>query len=363
VADPDREAVRAAWADPHRRNQMLAANRKGAPVTEPAALDVLQLTAEDLQPPALTVPLAQRYGFPPFTVIDRRGGEWQKRKRRWNKLGLDSGKGRSEELLAGFARLHQMSPDQYATLKATSIFDPALCELAYDWFSPPGGHVLDPFAGGSVRGLVASRLGRRYTGIDLNREQIEANIAQMEIGDPGWPIRWINGDSNAVLDELWLENGGGEWADFIFSCPPYFDLEQYSDGPADLSGMTYDQFIQVYGEIIIKAGANLRPDRFAGWVISDVRDERGRYRGLVKDTIQCFQDAGLHLYNEIILVDPVGSTAIRAARPFDGSRKVARLHQNFLVFVKGDPRAASADLNCAIEASEAPIADGTPALF
>jgi hypothetical protein len=41
----------------------------------------------------------------------------------------------------------------------TSIFDPVLCELAYAWFSPPGGIVLDPFAGGSVRGMVASKLG------------------------------------------------------------------------------------------------------------------------------------------------------------------------------------------------------------
>jgi hypothetical protein len=30
-----------------------------------------------------------------------------------------------------------------------------LCEIAYRWFSPPGGLILDPFAGGSVRGIVA----------------------------------------------------------------------------------------------------------------------------------------------------------------------------------------------------------------
>src|SRR6185295_8430413 len=27
----------------------------------------------------------------------------------------------------------------------TSIFDPVLCELAYKWFCPPGGSILDPF--------------------------------------------------------------------------------------------------------------------------------------------------------------------------------------------------------------------------
>jgi hypothetical protein len=60
----------------------------------------------------------------------------------------------------------------------TSIFDPVLCELAYRWFSPVGGVVLDPFAGGSVRGIVCAALGRRYVGIDLRQEQIEANRAQ-----------------------------------------------------------------------------------------------------------------------------------------------------------------------------------------
>ncbi|KKK48239.1 hypothetical protein LCGC14_3147140, partial [marine sediment metagenome] len=57
----------------------------------------------------------------------------------------------------------------------TSIFDPVLCEIAYRWFSPPDGRVLDPFAGGSVRGIVAAYLGRDYTGIDLSLPQVEAN--------------------------------------------------------------------------------------------------------------------------------------------------------------------------------------------
>jgi len=60
----------------------------------------------------------------------------------------------------------------------TSIFDPVLCELAYRWFCPPGGLVLDPFAGGSVRGIVAAKCGRRYIGIDLSERQCEANRAQ-----------------------------------------------------------------------------------------------------------------------------------------------------------------------------------------
>ena len=40
----------------------------------------------------------------------------------------------------------------------TSIFDPVLCELVYRWFCPSKGKILDPFAGGSVRGIVAAHL-------------------------------------------------------------------------------------------------------------------------------------------------------------------------------------------------------------
>ena len=76
----------------------------------------------------------------------------------------------------------------------TSIFDPVLCEIAYRWFCPPGGTVLDPFAGGSVRGIVASRLGRRYVGIELRAEQVAANIAQLHLaGNP--PPEWRQGDA------------------------------------------------------------------------------------------------------------------------------------------------------------------------
>jgi DNA modification methylase len=33
---------------------------------------------------------------------------------------------------------------------------------------PPGGHILDPFFGAGTTGLVAERLGRRCTGVELN---------------------------------------------------------------------------------------------------------------------------------------------------------------------------------------------------
>lgn len=122
----------------------------------------------------------------------------------------------------------------------------------------------------------------------------------------------------------------------IFSCPPYADLEVYSDNPRDISTMKYPDFLRVYREIIATACRKLKNDRFAVFVVGDVRDKRGAYRNFVKDTQDAFTDCGLAYYNEIILVTQIATGAIRAARQFNSGRKVVKTHQNVLVFYKGD---------------------------
>jgi hypothetical protein len=222
------------------------------------------------------------------------------------------------------------------TSAGTSIFDPVLCELAYRWFCPQGGTILDPFSGGSVRGIVASKLGRQYVGVDLRPEQIEANRAQADriCSDP-MPV-WAVGDSREIG-----RHAAGVEADFLFSCPPYADLEVYSDDPQDLSTLDYPEFREAYFQIIDEACKLLKPDRFACFVIGEVRGKDGNYYGFVPDTIEGFRRAGLGYYNEAILVTAAGSLPIRAGKQFEASRKVGKTHQNVLVFVKGNAKRAT----------------------
>jgi hypothetical protein len=335
----------------------------------------------------------------PFTVLNAREGWWQDRKRAWLALGIQSELGRGEgavpdplgqggltdnmaaradgkktRLTPGGAgggmwlggpdepafagdrkKAKATSFDSQATLNAimgqgnnsegasptgTSIFDPVLCELAYRWFSPVGGTVLDPFAGGSVRGIVAAALGRRYVGVDLRGEQIEANRVQwpvvaLALGSDAEAPRWETGDSLAVVPTLGVE------ADFVMTCPPYGDLEVYSDDPADISAMSAAAFDDAYRAIIAASVAALKPDRFACCVVGDYRDKRGIYRNFVSATIDAFQAAGAMLYNEAILITSVGSLPIRAGKQFKAARKLGKTHQNVLVFVKGDPKRAT----------------------
>ena len=53
-------------------------------------------------------------------------------------------------------------------------------------------------------------------------------------------------------------------------------------------------------------------------------------------TIGAFEETGAKFYNDIVLVNVVATASMRARRLFSTNRKVAKVHQNILVFYKGD---------------------------
>ena len=145
--------------------------------------------------------LKDDFVMPPFSVLNTRTAEWQERRRAWLEIGIKSEEGRDEDLT--FAKsaqppafydtknalretlgrepstdelLAEMEKQGIQAMATTSIFDPVLTELSYRWFNIEGGRILDPFAGGSVRGIVAAKLNMPYVGNDLREKQVVANI-------------------------------------------------------------------------------------------------------------------------------------------------------------------------------------------
>lgn len=301
--------------------------------------------------------LTDRFLVPPFSLFDTKQGYWQDRKRNWIKLGIKSEIGRGDNLTYNLAHfnyedeksskfgkcLPESIGEAYGRkVQATSIFDPVLCEIAYKWFSNDGAKVLDPFAGGSVRGLIAGMLGRQYYGIDLSEKQIEANKEQYkEIIEKYTGIvepNWINGDSTNVKELVPAQK-----YDLIFSCPPYYDLEVYSEKEEDLSHKaTYQEFLEGYNKIIKNACDLLDDNSFAIFVVGNMRDKKGAYYDFVGDTIRAFQQAGLVYYNEAIIINVAGTLPVRVPKQFNSSRKLGKQHQQFLVFYKGDINAIKA---------------------
>jgi len=270
--------------------------------------------------------LRDKFIEPPFSVLDTKSGNWTRRKKEWKKIGIKSEIGRDAKTFGKFTP-NQGNKKRFDD-KSTSIFDPALCEVLYNWFCVDGKEILDPFAGGSVRGIVANYLGYKYTGIDIRQEQIDSNREQgLDILEIDNQPNWYVGDSNEVLNNFNKE------FDFIFSCPPYADLEVYSDLECDISNMDYVNFIKAYEEIIAKSCNLLKSGGYACFVVGEVRDKKGNYIGFVPDTIKAFKKAGMVYYNEGILLDQLGTASMRANGNMK-TQKLVKVHQNILVFKK-----------------------------
>ena len=268
--------------------------------------------------------LRNKFIEPPFSILDTKSGSWQKRKKLWINKGLKSEVGRDVSVI----NMDTTSKENNST-NYVSVFDPALCEVLYHWFCSEGGNILDPFAGGSVRGIVAHYLGYKYHGIDIRKEQVDSNREQaLEIlpleNQPNWHV----GDSNLQLENQWNIK-----FDLVFSCPPYADLEVYSKLEGDISNMNYENFMIAYESIIAKSCLLLKSGGYACFVVGEVRDKKGNYIGFVPDTIKAFTKCGMEYYNEAILLNAIASASMRANGNMK-SKKLVKVHQNILVFKK-----------------------------
>ena len=279
----------------------------------------------------MTRKLTDIFVVPPISVLDVKQKYWKDRRKEWLRLGIQSELGRNENLLK-LSKLLQKKQ------KTTSIFDPVLCEIMYLWFSKENDSIIDPFAGGSVRGIVASLLNRYYTGLDIRKEQVQHNEIQADVlcesHKPIWK-KVKDGDVTETIDAEF---------DFLFTCPPYYDLEKYSDQHNDISNMNACDFETAYEEVMSCHLESLKNNRFAAIVVGDVRDKNGHYQNFIGKTIKIFENAGLTYYNDMILLQEPATAAMRSFNYMNSSRKIAKAHQNVLVFVKGDAVKATSRL-------------------
>lgn len=304
--------------------------------------------------------LTDRFVVPPFSILDTRKGYWQDRKKAWKELIGDHGESRNDTLIASpeikYKDLYQRTREHRESLglgfreymekyispeelereaskvlsAGVSLLDPVMAELVCRWFGFDNCNTFDCFAGDTIFGYVSAYLGNNFTGIELREEQARLNNERVA----GMSATYINDDGQNVADHLQAES-----QDLLFSCPPYFDLEKYSDDERDASNQeTYEDFIKILETAFCNAIKCLKNDRFAVIVVGDVRDkDKGFYYDFVGDIKDIFKANGVRLYNDIVLIETGASTALRAGRYME-SRKVAKMHQNVLVFYKGDPK-------------------------
>lgn len=269
--------------------------------------------------------MSDYFGVAPFSILNTTDKDWINRKQRWNKLINDTGQARKNVLAGGNSEKDVMN-----NMNGSSILDAVLAELMIKWFTEEGFTTFDPFAGDTVFGFISGYLKRPFEGIELRQEQVDFN--QMQCNRENLNCKYIC-DTSENMDK-YIEN---ESKDFIFSCPPYADLEVYSDLKEDLSTMSHEDFFKVYEKILKNTYNKLKNDRFAVIVTSEVRNKKGEYIRLVPNTINIMVEAGYIYYNDIILMNSVGTLPMRTGRHMNAGRKIGRRHQNVLVFYKGNP--------------------------
>lgn len=322
-----------------------------------------ETTQQDENAPRLPASLNDIFIIPPFSVLDTRTGYWQQRKKLWREhIGAINGETREgitfspemcyPQLYTHFGQIRdtlpvkmnftqyldtlpeeQLEQERQKNLAAgVSLFDPVLSEILCQWFTPHAhSYICDPFAGDTQKGMVFAMLGHRFTGIELRAEQVEANRRNLEGRD--LDCTYICDDGRNIRKHIEADT-----QDLLFSCPPYFDLEQYSDLPEDASNQrTYNAFMQILAEGLRGGWECLHNNRFAILVVGDVRNHLTQgYYDFAGDLIRIFKSFGATLLNRFVLVEQIGSSCLRARNNFQ-RRKATKTHQDVLVFFKGNP--------------------------
>lgn len=208
-----------------------------------------------------------------------------------------------------------------------SVFAAPLMEwIILRYGGQPGSKILDAFAGGPVRGVVSSIMGHEYHGVEIRQEQINENQSILE---------------NLHLQGAHYHLGDARFFDTVLdcgpfdaaiTCPPYFDLEVYSDHPDDLSNLSnYWEFNAGMFFCALGHAKLMKPGAFVCIVVGNFRDKNNELVDFRSHTVQNFREAGFIFHQEIILSKNFGSAAKRSTNAWKG-HKLVPIHEFLLIF-------------------------------
>lgn len=225
-------------------------------------------------------------------------------------------------------RTQSMRQDHDSAYTGThSVFPAPLIEWILLRYAPPGCHILDAFAGGPPRAVVASIMGYKYTGYEIRQEQIDENLKLLK------ELKLVG--ANYCLADGRFGCSDSNSFDFALTCPPYFDLEVYSDLPSDLSNMgSYGSFNAGMAFSALAHFDALKPGAFVCMVVGPFRDKKtGELIDFPAHTVVNFREAGFVYWQQIVISKNFASAATRSTNAWRG-HKLVPSHEFCLVFRK-----------------------------
>lgn len=211
----------------------------------------------------------------------------------------------------------------------TSIFPPATAIYILNLFCPPDSKVFDPFAGGGCRAVLAAMAGHQYTGVEIRDAEVESINTLCKKHGVADQVTIIHGDARN-------KNGlPADEFDFCYTCPPYWNLEQYEGGDSDLSMIdNYDEFTLEMAKVVAETKRVLKPGSLSCWVVGlhRKRNQGNVLAPLHHDIARLHVEQGFDFQEEILIYrnNPV---ALRRAGNFEkGKRLLIRQHEYCLIF-------------------------------
>lgn len=265
----------------------------------------------------------ERYGVWPLTVwpCDHQDAQM----RRLRALVSDNGEQRAECFTA-------VADDEsvYRGKVTVSVFNPVTALRLLNAYAPPTGICFDPFAGGGTRAIMSAKHGLRYVGCEIRAEECRAIRERVQRLDLESSVEIVEVDARFAATFI-----GQGVADFLLTCPPYWNLEKYNGGPADLSNSpTWERFREDLSAVIGQTAVILKTGAISCWVVGLLRDSGGELLPLHHAVATAHAKHGFRLKEEIIL-HQIGNGAIQRVGNFDkGHHHLVRVHEYALVFEK-----------------------------
>jgi DNA modification methylase len=211
--------------------------------------------------------------------------------------------------------------------ETVSVMPAELVEFFARYYSRRGATYVDPFAAQGVQMQVAHRLGMSYLGQDLSVEYvryIDAVRKRLTLLD-GQVLDVRQGDSR----KPWVDDGVG---DFLFTSPPYWDVEFYGPEPEQLgTGHTYAEFLDGMRQVFEAWRPKLKPSAFVVVNVNDLR-RHGEFIPYHVDIVNLMRDVGYRPHDVWIIEGLLAGLPKAFAVNFNLKRIAPKVHEYCLVF-------------------------------
>jgi len=208
---------------------------------------------------------------------------------------------------------------------SASVFNPHLAQMVLSAYCPSNANIYDAFGGGGTRGFIATAMKHNYTGIEIRQNEVDRiKRQQQKLG-----LKF-----NITCDDSRIYDIDEDSFDFSYTCPPYYNLEIYSDMDGDMSSAdTYEEFLEMIKGSIEITYKGLRENSLSVWIVGNFRNKKGELVHFSGDLIRIAKEVGFKLHDELIFWGASGVASMRCGQ-FGANRKSVRVHEYIIIFKK-----------------------------